>query len=107
MNFIHRLIIGLSFGRKGWNLAKMPVLELTTTGRKSGIPRSVMLTSPHQEDGSLLIVASKGGSDRPPEWLLNIEKNPNHTFQGKFVYFTLNIFKFFRQFSDSTETGLQ
>ena len=77
MNFIHRLIIGLSFGRKGWNLAKMPVLELTTTGRKSGIPRSVMLTSPHQEDNSLLIVASKGGSDKPPEWLLNIEKNPN------------------------------
>ena len=77
MNFIHRLIIGLSFGRKGWNLAKMPVLELTTTGRKSGIPRSVMLTSPHQEDDSLLIVASKGGSDKPPEWLLNIEKNPN------------------------------
>ena len=77
MNFIHRLIIGLSFGRKGWNLAKMPVLELTTTGRKSGIPRSVMLTSPHQENESILIVASKGGSDAPPEWLLNIEKNPN------------------------------
>ena len=77
MNFIHRLIIGLSFGRKGWNLAKMPVLELTTTGRKSGIPRSVMLTSPHQENDSILIVASKGGSDAPPEWLLNIEKNPN------------------------------
>ena len=77
MNFIHRLIIGLSFGRKGWNLAKMPVLELTTTGRKSGIPRSVMLTSPHQENESILIVASKGGSDAPPEWLLNIDKNPN------------------------------
>ena len=77
INFIHRLIIGLSFGRKGWNLAKMPGLELTTTGRKSGIPRSVMLTSPHQQNDSILIVASKGGSDAPPEWLLNIEKNPN------------------------------
>ena len=77
MNFIHRLIIRLSFGRVGWNAAKMPVLELTTTGRKSDRPRSVMLTSPYQDGDSFLIVASKGGSDTPPDWLLNIEKEPN------------------------------
>lgn len=38
-----------SFGRFGWELSKMPVLELATTGRKSGQKRSVMLTSPLQE----------------------------------------------------------
>ena len=54
----------------------MPVLELTTTGRISGRPRSVMLTSPYQDGNSFLIVASKGGSDTPPDWLLNIEKEP-------------------------------
>ena len=64
--------------------AKMPVLELTTTGRKSGLPRSVMLTSPYQENDSFLIVASKGGSDTPPDWFLNIAKEPNVEvrFQG-------------------------
>ena len=76
MNFIHRLIIRLSFGHIGWNAAKMPVLELTTTGRISGRPRSVLLTSPYQDGNSFLIVASKGGSDTPPDWLLNIEKEP-------------------------------
>ena len=84
MNFIHRSLIRMSFGRIGWMAAKMPVLELTTVGRKSGRPRSVMLTSPHQEGDSFLIVASKGGSDTPPDWFLNLEKDPNVAvrFQG-------------------------
>jgi deazaflavin-dependent oxidoreductase (nitroreductase family) len=77
MNFIHRMVIRLSFGHSGWNAAKMPVIKLTTIGRKSGRPRSVMLTSPYKEDGSLIIVASKGGSDIPPDWLLNLEKEPD------------------------------
>ena len=84
MNFIHRSVIRLSLGRIGWMAAKMPVLELTTTGRRSGLPRSVMLTSPYQESDSFLIVASKGGADTPPDWFLNIKKDPNVEvrFQG-------------------------
>ena len=54
----------------------MPVLELTTTGRKSGKPRSVMLTSPIQEGESILIVASRGGDDFHPAWYLNLVDNP-------------------------------
>ena len=77
MNFIHRMVIRLSFGHAGWSAAKMPVIKLTTTGRKSGLPRSVMLTSPYKENDSLIIVASKGGSDTPPDWLLNLKKEPN------------------------------
>ncbi len=73
------MLIRLSFGRAGWNAAKMPVIKLTTTGRKSGLPRSVMLTSPYKENDSLIIVASKGGSDTPPDWLLNLEKKPDVT----------------------------
>ncbi len=71
------MIIRLSFGRSGWTAAKMPVIKLTTIGRKSGRPRSVMLTSPYKEGDSLIIVASKGGSDTPPDWLLNLEKEPD------------------------------
>ena len=54
----------------------MPVLELTTTGRKTGRPRSVMLTSPVQEGTTLVVVASRGGDDRPPSWFLNLQDNP-------------------------------
>jgi deazaflavin-dependent oxidoreductase (nitroreductase family) len=76
MNAIHRAFLKVSFGRVGWNVSNMPVLELTTTGRKSGLARSVMLTSPLQEGSTYVVVASRGGDDRAPAWLLNIEAKP-------------------------------
>ena len=41
----------------------MPVIELTTIGRKSGQERAVLLTSPLQEGDTLVVVASRGGDD--------------------------------------------
>ncbi len=54
----------------------MPVLKLTTVGRRSGQERTVMLTSPHQEGEALVIVASRGGDDIHPAWYLNLVENP-------------------------------
>lgn len=84
MNTIHRLLLKVSGGRAGWTAMDMPVLELTTTGRKSGQPRSVMLTSPLQEGEVLVVVASRGGDDNAPAWFLNIQENPDVevTLQG-------------------------
>lgn len=76
MNAVHRALLKLSGGRIGWTASKMPVLELTTTGRKSGEPRAVMLTSPVQEGDTLVIVASKGGEDSHPAWFLNLRDDP-------------------------------
>jgi deazaflavin-dependent oxidoreductase (nitroreductase family) len=84
MNTVHRGVVALSFGRLGWQAMNMPVLELTTTGRKSGHPRAVMLTSPVQEGSTLVIVASRGGDDTHPAWFLNLRDNPAVTvkYQG-------------------------
>jgi len=76
MNAVHRTVLKLSGGRAGWRASNMPVLELTTTGRKTGRPRSVMLTSPVQEGTTLVVVASRGGGDKPPAWFLNLQDNP-------------------------------
>ena len=76
MNTVHRAMLRLSGGRLGWTAMKMPVLELTTTGRRSGRPHSVMLTSPVQQGVTLVVVASRGGDDHPPAWLLNIQAHP-------------------------------
>ena len=54
----------------------MPVLELTTIGRRSGLPRTVMLTSPIQEGDAIVIVASRGGDDQHPAWFLNLREHP-------------------------------
>ncbi|NQV97537.1 MAG: nitroreductase family deazaflavin-dependent oxidoreductase [Acidimicrobiaceae bacterium] len=75
-NVMHRAILGITRGRVGWRVGKMPVLELSTTGRKSGVSRSVMLTSPLQESNAIVIVASRGGDDQHPAWFLNLRDNP-------------------------------
>ena len=77
MNTVHRGLLKISGGRVGWNASRMPVLELTTTGRKSGEPRSVMLTSPVQEGSTVVVVASRGGDDQHPAWFLNLRDNPD------------------------------
>ncbi|MEY2399505.1 MAG: hypothetical protein QOJ00_2679 [Actinomycetota bacterium] len=77
MNALHRAIIKVSFGKVGWDkLLGMPGLELTTTGRKSGEKRAVMLTSPLQEGDTIVIVASRGGDPTHPAWFLNLRDNP-------------------------------
>jgi deazaflavin-dependent oxidoreductase (nitroreductase family) len=85
MNATHRGLLKISGGRAGWNFSNMPVLELTTTGRKTGRSRSVMLTSPLQDGTSLVVVASRGGDDKPPAWFLNLRDNPDVevALQGK------------------------
>jgi deazaflavin-dependent oxidoreductase (nitroreductase family) len=77
MNALHRSVLKITAGRAGWTASNMPVLELTTTGRKTGRPRSVMLTSPVQVGTTLVVVASRGGDDQPPAWFLNLQDNPH------------------------------
>jgi deazaflavin-dependent oxidoreductase (nitroreductase family) len=77
MNTVHRGLLKISAGRLGWRAGGMPVLELTTTGRKSGQPRTVMLTSPVQEGDAIVIVASRGGDDHHPAWFLNLRDHPD------------------------------
>ena len=76
MNATHRIVLKLSGNRVGASFAGMPSLELTTIGRKSGQPRAVMLTSPLQEGDTYVVVASRGGDDTHPAWLLNLRDNP-------------------------------
>ena len=72
MNFIHRGVLAVTRGRLGWVVARMPVVKLTTTGRYSGRKRQVILTSPYRNSQFILVVASRGGDDRHPDWYLNI-----------------------------------
>ena len=77
MNAIHRGVLAVSGGRLGWRAGGMPVVRLTTTGRKSGQRRTVMLTSPLQQGDGIVIVASRGGDDHHPAWFLNLQDHPD------------------------------
>jgi deazaflavin-dependent oxidoreductase (nitroreductase family) len=72
---IHRHLYRASGGRVGGRLWDLPVVLLTTTGRRSGKKRTVPLCS-FRDGDDLVVIASYGGLDRPPAWWLNLEANP-------------------------------
>ena len=77
MNSVHRSLLKISGGRVGWKAGRMPVVELTTIGRKSGQRRTVMLTSPARLGTAIVVVASRGGDDHHPAWFLNLLDHPD------------------------------
>lgn len=85
MNATHRAVLVLSGGRVLRRAFGMPVVELTTIGRRSGQPRHTMLTSPVHDDERVVLVASFGGEPRHPAWYLNLRENPDVEieFQGE------------------------
>lgn len=76
MNATHRLLIRLTGGKVGYSAMGMPVVELTTIGRRSGEPRTVLLTAPVHGGDSYVVVASRGGDDRHPAWFHNLQATP-------------------------------
>ena len=81
MNVVHRSLLAVSGGRIGSTMGNMPVFKVTTTGRTSGTPRTVMLTSPVHDGDTFVFVASKGGDDRDPDWYRNLVANPEFTVE--------------------------
>ncbi|MEA2468417.1 MAG: hypothetical protein QOJ57_2543 [Thermoleophilaceae bacterium] len=69
-------------GQEGHDWQNTQTLILTTKGRKSGEERKTPLIY-QEHDGDYLVVASKGGADKPPAWYLNLEENPDVQVQVK------------------------
>ena len=76
---LHRFIVRASGGRKGlWRPRpdKWGALRLTTRGRRSGEPRSVIIG--YYEDGANLVsMAMNGWGAAEPAWWLNLQANPD------------------------------
>ena len=67
-----------------------PLLLLTTTGAKSGVPRTTPLA--YSADGDrLIIIASYAGNPRHPAWFLNLQANPRVTIELPDETFTTNV----------------
>jgi deazaflavin-dependent oxidoreductase (nitroreductase family) len=75
--WIYRLTGGRVFGRF---LRGAPICLVTTTGRRSGEPRTVALL--YLADGDdVVVVGSKGGMSQHPLWYRNMEANPDVELQ--------------------------
>jgi deazaflavin-dependent oxidoreductase (nitroreductase family) len=68
---VHQAVYDLTDGRMGHRMLGVPCLLLRTTGRRTGKSRTSALV--YARDGDdYVVVASLGGSDRPPAWLHNV-----------------------------------
>jgi deazaflavin-dependent oxidoreductase (nitroreductase family) len=83
LNAVHGAVLRVSRGKVGGSLIHMPVIELTTVGRKTGLDRSVLLTSPVQEGDTIVVVASRAGDPKHPAWFLNLRDDPTVTVRWK------------------------
>ncbi len=89
MNLLFKGILGifttlyrLSNGKVMGRMAGLNILLLTTTGRKSGEPRTTPLGY-FEQDGDYVIIASNGGADSHPKWFLNLKSNPDVNIEIK------------------------
>jgi len=72
---INAFVYRISGGKIGGKFGKSLVLLLTTTGRKTGLQRTIPLF--YLKDGdNLILVASNGGAPTHPVWWLNLQANP-------------------------------
>ena len=78
--FVHKI----TGGRYLMSGFYVPALLLTTTGRKSGLPRTVPIACFPQGE-SFVVVASNYGREHHPAWSSNLIANPDATvdFKGK------------------------
>ena len=72
---MHKRVYRVTGGKIGGRIGKLPVLLLTTIGRKSGQPRTQPLAYTRAGDG-YAVIASKGGAPQHPLWYLNLRANP-------------------------------
>ena len=73
---VHLAAYRLSRGRVLGSVVGMPVLLLTTTGRRSGKARTTPLTF-FRDGTDLVVIASNGGADKAPAWSLNLQQTPH------------------------------
>lgn len=67
-------------GEVGYVWNGVPTLLLTTTGRKTGQPRTTpLIFNRHGDD--YLVVASMGGAPSHPNWYLNLTAHPDAEIQ--------------------------
>jgi len=67
-------------GEEGHEWQGVRTLLLTTTGRKSGEERTTPLIY-GEDDGSFVVVASKGGAPDDPAWMKNLREDPEARVQ--------------------------
>ena len=84
-----------SGGKEGTTLREtgLPVIIVTYTGRKTGALRKAPLMRVVTEDGKYVLVASKGGAPKNPEWYYSLHEQSEVTIQDYERVFQARIYE--------------
>ncbi len=77
---LHIFLFRASGGRFGSRVGRLPVMLLSTLGRKSGRERTRPLV--YLQDGDeYIVIASAGGQEKNPDWYFNLKASPKVSFE--------------------------
>ena len=76
---LDKLISKLTRGRFTMTSLIVPTLVLTTTGAKSGLPRTTPLATIPDGDDAFYVVGSNFGTEKHPGWSANLMQTPKAT----------------------------
>lgn len=76
----HVALFRATGGRIGRTMRGGQVLLLTTTGNKTGKPRTVPVMQ-FDDEGRRFVIASAAGSPQHPAWFKNLQKTPTATVE--------------------------
>jgi len=75
LSAVHKQLFRATGGRVGRRLLDNDMLLLTTSGRRTGREHTVpLLYLP--DAGNVVVIASWGGRDYPPDWYVNVVAEP-------------------------------
>ena len=80
LSTLHTVLYRATSGLIGRRLVNNDMLLLTTTGRTSGMQRTVPLLYLRSDD-RLIVIASYGGRQEHPEWYRNLLSEPKASVQ--------------------------
>lgn len=77
---LHLALFRLTRGRIGGRASGIEMVMLDTIGRKTGQVRTVPIAC-YPYEGDITVVASNNGSDKDPNWWLNLKAHPQVELQ--------------------------
>lgn len=89
-------------GRVGGYFEGAPMILMHTVGARTGTVRVNPLVYFPQDDGSMLVVASKGGAPTNPDWYHNVRANPRFDVEVGTRTFTVEASELDRAERDAT-----
>jgi hypothetical protein len=86
LHHIDRVVYRATSGRKTFTslVTGLPVVQLTTTGARSGLPRTLPVLGVPEGD-RLIVIASNFGQYKNPSWYYNLRAHPHAeiVFEGR------------------------